>query len=158
MSLIQILIIVGSILVVAYAARVLVELIMELCKPSLELEFLSLISREDERLLKIADPPLGDLPHSIRLDCKFYRFHQKQYFWTGDEFWKTFKDGPWKWDSQQRYAGKNRNPGHFFALNRRDCQRRRQRTTTLIMINTSRWNMCFAFTSLRSRSATPLHI
>lgn len=119
MSIIYFLIIVGSILVAAYVVKILVELIMDFRKPFLDLDFSYPISRENERLLKIPDPCPGDLPHSIKLDGKFYRLHQKQYFWSGNEFWKTFEDGPWKWESQQRYAGKNRNPGHFFALNRK---------------------------------------
>src|SRR6185436_20528076 len=120
MSLIYILIIIGSILVAAYVVRVLVEAINFAREPLINFDFP--VSREDERLLKIPDPLPGDLPHSIKLDCKFYRLHQKQYFWTGDEFWKTFEDGPWKWESQQRYVGKNRNTGHFFALNRRTAK------------------------------------
>jgi hypothetical protein len=53
---------------------------------------------------------------SIRFAGTLYRWHEPKRFWSGEDFWRTFQDGPWKWDSQQRFAGQDINSGHYFAL------------------------------------------
>src|SRR5690242_17924353 len=58
----------------------------------------------------------GRLPMSRQFSGTFYRWHNPEKFWMGDEFWRTFEDGPWKWEAQQRYAGKNVNCGHYFSV------------------------------------------
>lgn len=60
----------------------------------------------------------GRLPMSTKVKGELVRFHNPDYFWAKDEFWKTFQDGPWKWGEQQRFAGKDFNCGHYFALNK----------------------------------------
>ena len=61
-------------------------------------------------------PNTGTLPMSTKVSGTFVRWHNPQYYRTGEEFWETFQDGPWKWADQQRYAGKDLNCGHYFAL------------------------------------------
>lgn len=58
----------------------------------------------------------GTLPMSRNWKGSLFRWHDPEYFWRGTEFWRTFQDGPWKWEAQQRYAGKDLNCGHYFAL------------------------------------------
>ena len=60
--------------------------------------------------------PREPLKHAIRLRGTLVRLHDKSRFWRGDEFFKTFEDGPWKWCAQARFAGKDANAGHYFAL------------------------------------------
>ena len=57
----------------------------------------------------------GNLRYSTRLNGTFCRFHEKEHLKLGAEFWESFVDGPWKWASQQRYAGKNLNCGSYFS-------------------------------------------
>jgi hypothetical protein len=59
----------------------------------------------------------SDLPGAIAITGRFFRWHSPARFWSGDDFWRVFVDGPWKWDAQQRFAGKGLNCGHFFSLN-----------------------------------------
>jgi hypothetical protein len=61
-------------------------------------------------------PNTGTLPMSTKLSGRFLRYHNPAHYHRGAAFWKTFEDGPWKWDDQQRYAGKDHNCGHYFAL------------------------------------------
>jgi hypothetical protein len=63
-------------------------------------------------------PATGRMPMSSALEGSFVRWHDPEFFWSRDAFWKTFQDGDWKWDKQERYAGKGLNCGHYFALNR----------------------------------------
>jgi len=58
----------------------------------------------------------GRLPMSRETTGSAYRWHNPKYFWSGDKFFQTFENGPWKWEAQQRYAGKNLNCGHYFAV------------------------------------------
>jgi hypothetical protein len=53
---------------------------------------------------------------SIRLSGKAYRWHDPDHIHHGKNFYRTFEDGPWKWDAQGRFAGKGINCGHFFGL------------------------------------------
>jgi hypothetical protein len=57
----------------------------------------------------------GRLPMSRNTMGDAYRWHDPKFFWPGDQFCKTFENGPWKWETQQRYAGKHLNCGHYFA-------------------------------------------
>jgi hypothetical protein len=58
----------------------------------------------------------GRLEMSRRAVGAAYRWHEPKFFGHEKEFWRTFEDGPWKWQTQQRFAGKNLNCGHFFAV------------------------------------------
>jgi len=58
----------------------------------------------------------GSLPMSSAIRGTFVRWHNPSYFWSGSDFWKTFQDGPWKWEDQQRFAGSHLNCGHYFAI------------------------------------------
>jgi hypothetical protein len=58
----------------------------------------------------------GSMPCSIRVRGEAYRYQSKGHIHRGQDFWKIFEDGPWKWDAQQRYAGAGLNPGHYFAF------------------------------------------
>jgi hypothetical protein len=58
----------------------------------------------------------GRLPMSIAFEGSLLRWHDPDYFWEGENFWKTFRDGPWKWKDRQRYAGISMNCGHYFSL------------------------------------------
>ncbi len=60
----------------------------------------------------------GDRPGSVKLDSRIFRWHPSRYAPTDDpeSFRAAFEDGPWKWDTQCRFAGKGINPGHFFGL------------------------------------------
>jgi hypothetical protein len=61
-------------------------------------------------------PNTGRLPMSTKISGVFARWHNPDFYRTGDDFWKTFQDGPWKWEDQQRYAGKALNCGHYFSI------------------------------------------
>jgi hypothetical protein len=61
-------------------------------------------------------PNSGRLPMSSCVGGTFLRWHNPKYYATGDRFWQTFEDGPWKWEDRQRYAGQGDNCGHYFAL------------------------------------------
>jgi hypothetical protein len=56
------------------------------------------------------------LPYAIRVKGKAYRWHQSDRVHHGDDFYKMFEDGPWKWDAQGRFAGRGINCGHYFGL------------------------------------------
>ena len=58
----------------------------------------------------------GTLPMSRTFSESVYRWHDPNHLHEGSDFWRTFEDGPWKWKSQERYAGEYLNCGHFFAL------------------------------------------
>jgi len=58
----------------------------------------------------------GSLPYSSLIKGHFFRWHNRNHLWTGKEFWKTFEDGPWKWEAPERYAGRRFNCAHYFAL------------------------------------------
>jgi hypothetical protein len=80
-------------------------------------------SDDDDLLLDIISWPesfqqTGKLAMSIKLAGSFVRWHEPKYYYRGTEFWKTFQDMPRKWDSQERFAGKGHNCGHYFALTR----------------------------------------
>jgi hypothetical protein len=60
--------------------------------------------------------PTKKLREAVRLRGKVVRLHEREYFWSGENFFKTFEDGPWKWSAQTRFAAKDINTGHFFAL------------------------------------------
>jgi hypothetical protein len=57
-----------------------------------------------------------DLPYAIRLRGKAYRWQQPARVHLGDQFYKMFEDGPWKWKAQGRFAGAALNCGHYFGL------------------------------------------
>lgn len=61
----------------------------------------------------------GNLPYSRAFEGRLVRWHAPQLLWCGDKFYRTFEDGPWKWDSRQRYAGAGINCGHYFSLSER---------------------------------------
>jgi hypothetical protein len=56
-----------------------------------------------------------DLPYSIRLRGKGYRWQQQERVQRGAEFYKMFEDGPWKWKAQGRFAGAGLNCGHYLV-------------------------------------------
>jgi hypothetical protein len=58
----------------------------------------------------------GRLPMSRTFKGSLFRWHDPRFCEGATKFWQTFQDGPWKWEAQQRYAGKDLNCGHFFAL------------------------------------------
>ncbi len=74
-----------------------------------------------------SDPPApptqvidkGCLPYSVQLSGIFFRWHEVNYLQTGSNFWRTFEDGPWKWDAHSRFAGKGWNCGHYFSLSKK---------------------------------------
>jgi hypothetical protein len=61
-------------------------------------------------------PQTGSLPGSRRIETTLVRYQNPKYLALGPDLWQTFVDGPWKWELQQRYAGRHFNCGHFFAL------------------------------------------
>jgi hypothetical protein len=56
------------------------------------------------------------LPNAVRLNGKAYRWQAKKHIHRGADFHLMFEDGPWKWDAQGRFAGKDINCGHYFGL------------------------------------------
>ncbi len=60
----------------------------------------------------------GDRPRSVKVEGKIFRWHGSQYAPNDDPqtFRAAFEDGPWKWDTQSRFAGAGINPGHYFGL------------------------------------------
>jgi hypothetical protein len=56
------------------------------------------------------------LPGSKSIGGRFHRWQPVELFWGGCDLWRTFQDGPWKWQAQARFAGKGINCGHFFSL------------------------------------------
>ena len=64
-------------------------------------------------------------PETISMSATVYRFQEKSRVFRGDQMFKMFEDGPWKWRGQQRFAGEveirpgaekiKLNVGHFFA-------------------------------------------
>jgi hypothetical protein len=58
----------------------------------------------------------GRLPMSRSISGECFRWQNPKHFWGGNDFWKTFEDGPWKWAAQQRYAGAKLNCGHYFSM------------------------------------------
>src|SRR5436190_22319824 len=58
----------------------------------------------------------ADLEYSIRLKGTVYRWHHPEFLFLGDDFHRTFEDGPWKWDAQGRFAGSGLLCGHYFGL------------------------------------------
>jgi hypothetical protein len=59
--------------------------------------------------------PEGSKPCSFDLSGVVYRYSAREHLKGGDQFWRNFEDGPWKWDTANRYAGRGLNPGHFFG-------------------------------------------
>jgi hypothetical protein len=57
----------------------------------------------------------GALPMSSALTGTVVRLHSSKHLWTGQEFRKTFEDGPWKWSAKQRYAGHGINVAHILG-------------------------------------------
>jgi hypothetical protein len=77
--------------------------------------------KRESRIRSISSPERrsvfeGTLPMSVFLRATGERYHSRAHLYTGEEFWKTFMDGPWKWDAQQRFAGAGLNTGHYFAF------------------------------------------
>ena len=58
----------------------------------------------------------GRLPMSRIAIGDAFRWHDPECFWSGEEFYRTFENGPWKWSAAQRYAGADLNCGHYFAV------------------------------------------
>jgi hypothetical protein len=58
----------------------------------------------------------ADLLFAVRLKGSAYRWHSANRVQYGPDFYKMFVDGPWKWETRSRFAGKNINCGHFFGL------------------------------------------
>lgn len=58
----------------------------------------------------------ADLPYSVHMKGKAFRWQQPERVFRGNEFYKMFEDGPWKWAAQGRFAGKDLNCGHYFGL------------------------------------------
>jgi hypothetical protein len=59
----------------------------------------------------------AELSHSKRISGIFCRWHSRDLLPTAAPLWKSFMDDERKWSSQGRFAGANRNCGHFFAVN-----------------------------------------
>jgi hypothetical protein len=53
---------------------------------------------------------------SVCIRGSAFRYQSKNHLHSGEDFWRIFEDGPWKWKSQGRYAGGSINPGHYFGL------------------------------------------
>lgn len=67
--------------------------------------------------------PAGTLSMSVKLRGSAYRYQPKAHLHHGEEFFRLFEDGDWKWQGQQRYAGATEdgkgakiNAAHFFAF------------------------------------------
>jgi hypothetical protein len=58
----------------------------------------------------------GSLPFSLNLSGKAFRWHRKDRSHRGEDFWKNFQEGEWKWDAQQRFAGKGGNIAHYLSF------------------------------------------
>jgi hypothetical protein len=56
------------------------------------------------------------LPFSLNLSGQAFRWHNKGRSHHGDKFWENFKEGDWKWDGQQRFAGKDGNIAHYVSF------------------------------------------
>lgn len=57
------------------------------------------------------------LPESLFIVGRFFRWQSREHFHGGEDLWRTFQDGPWKWEAQGRFAGREVNCGHYFSLN-----------------------------------------
>jgi hypothetical protein len=58
----------------------------------------------------------GSLPFSLNLSGQAFRWHRKNRTHRGKDFWENFKEGEWKWDAQQRFAGRGGNIAHYFSF------------------------------------------
>jgi hypothetical protein len=58
----------------------------------------------------------GTMPDSIRVKGRVYRYNPRARHQAGEDFWRLFVDGDWKWNIQQRYAGAHVNPGYYFTF------------------------------------------
>jgi hypothetical protein len=58
----------------------------------------------------------SNLPCAIHHTGKIYRWHARTRAHYGEDFYKMFEDGPWKWAAQGRFAGNELNCGHYFGL------------------------------------------
>jgi len=60
----------------------------------------------------------GSQPRSVKIDVNIFRWHPARHAPTfdADTLRAAFEDGPWKWDTQSRFAGSGINPGHYFGL------------------------------------------
>jgi hypothetical protein len=72
--------------------------------------------QELERRWQFQNTGDADLPFAVRLKGGAYRWHSANRVQYGPDFYKMFVDGPWKWEAQGRFAGKNINCGHYFGL------------------------------------------
>jgi hypothetical protein len=61
-------------------------------------------------------PTPGALPHSVNLNGAAFRYQRAEHFYTGEDFWRTFEEGPWKWTQHQRFAAKEITIGHYFGF------------------------------------------
>lgn len=61
----------------------------------------------------------GTLPHSKHIRGRAFRYQSRQHVHNGNEFWKMFEDGPWRWDAKGRFAPPDISTGHYFAFTRR---------------------------------------
>jgi hypothetical protein len=66
---------------------------------------------------RVVRSPTPAMPstHNTVVEFRLFRYHSPDRWHLGQEFWRTFQDGWWKWDSAQRFAGKGLNCGHYFA-------------------------------------------
>jgi hypothetical protein len=58
----------------------------------------------------------GTMERSLRLKGVVCRYQRRSRAHRGNDFWRVFEDGPWKWSAKGRYAGEDVNPGHYFAF------------------------------------------
>ncbi|WP_426615315.1 hypothetical protein [Bradyrhizobium sp. McL0616] len=58
----------------------------------------------------------GSLPFSLNLTGQAFRWHRKDRSHRGEDFWKNFQEGDWKWDGQQRFAGAGGNIAHYLSF------------------------------------------
>jgi hypothetical protein len=61
--------------------------------------------------------PAGSLPYSLSVNSvSLYRFQLKRYLQLGPEWYRMFWDTERKWSANNRFAGQQCCPGHFFSL------------------------------------------